>query len=827
MNVQPGTVFRFLGLYDLTVHGMLSAIGTEADSIHFTVFPEDEETGWRGLRFVSSHQSCQLRYCIVEHVRGTEYAHPDGSGGVYCNAASPRLERCTIRGNVASFHGGGLACYNGSHPQLLRCTISGNSVAGDLIHYGGGAYIKDSSPTFTSCDLSFNTGISRGGGLYADNSELIMDSCVIHDNYCPAAGGGIYFINGAPLLTSCDLFSNLAPQGGALFLHSFADIEYCTFHENTATDGGAIFSNWYGANLRRCVIYQNFVAGRGSALFCQTSSPILENCTIALNISGTGGEVNISNGSPEINSCFIGYSDGPAVHFANGAESHLHHSNFFGNVGGNFAFQDGNPAHAPANLGRLVRTNNNTDSCDVYYNILLDPEFVNAAQNDFHLQESSSCIHAGDPNLPHDPDGTITDIGAFGVTLPYQLPGPFDLLLPTNGDTISNYYEFCWQTAHDPDQSDVITYELFFATEDTIFRYMLGTDTCVGIAMDTLPIADSVAVAWFVKAHCLFPDTVRRSTSTFFFFHIPVTYPPSPFDLVLPNDGDTLMDEQEFCWQAALDPDSHDVVTYRIYFVVGTDSVSYNCGQDTCFQINLNGLPLGDSLLVRWFVGARSLIPPITIQSQSVRNFFLIHSINLPSPFDLISPADDDTLMGVQEFCWQTSFDLDDEDVVTYSLHFMAGEDSASYNVGEDTCFHVNLNDLPFGDSLLVRWFVRAHSSIPEATTPSTTSRNFYRLLLDADLRDQALPARFVLYPNYPNPFNPTTNITFSIPRTELVVLKIYDLLGREVAVLRNERLLPGTYSVVFDGRELGNGMYFCRLSSSDHVATQKMLLLK
>jgi len=95
------------------------------------------------------------------------------------------------------------------------------------------------------------------------------------------------------------------------------------------------------------------------------------------------------------------------------------------------------------------------------------------------------------------------------------------------------------------------------------------------------------------------------------------------------------------------------------------------------------------------------------------------------------------------------------------------------------------------------------------------------------------LPKRFSLDQNYPNPFNPETNIKFSIPggnnsySQNIVKLTVYDLLGREVAVLVNSKLQPGTYEYTFNGSKLASGIYFYQLKIKDIVDTKKMLLIK
>jgi len=103
-------------------------------------------------------------------------------------------------------------------------------------------------------------------------------------------------------------------------------------------------------------------------------------------------------------------------------------------------------------------------------------------------------------------------------------------------------------------------------------------------------------------------------------------------------------------------------------------------------------------------------------------------------------------------------------------------------------------------------------------TSSSTVSVNYDEL---------TLPRTVSLSQNYPNPFNPTTTIRFEIPNLEFVTLKVFDVLGREVATLADEVLTPGSYERVFDGNGLPSGIYFYRLGSSEVAQMKKMLLVK
>lgn len=89
------------------------------------------------------------------------------------------------------------------------------------------------------------------------------------------------------------------------------------------------------------------------------------------------------------------------------------------------------------------------------------------------------------------------------------------------------------------------------------------------------------------------------------------------------------------------------------------------------------------------------------------------------------------------------------------------------------------------------------------------------------------IPDRFELSQNFPNPFNPTTMIKFTIPKNSNVKLSIYDITGKEISTLVNEHLTAGTYQYYFDGSKLNSGVYIYRLNNDDTYQTRKMVLLK
>ena len=118
----------------------------------------------------------------------------------------------------------------------------------------------------------------------------------------------------------------------------------------------------------------------------------------------------------------------------------------------------------------------------------------------------------------------------------------------------------------------------------------------------------------------------------------------------------------------------------------------------------------------------------------------------------------------------------------------------------------------------------------PVAAAFADTCLRYYTNLMTLGVEEKqpaTVPTSFALDQNFPNPFNPTTVINFQVPVVTNVRVAVYDVLGREIAVLVNERKAPGSYNVPFDGSALSSGVYFCRLTAGGQHATKKMLLLR
>ena len=100
-------------------------------------------------------------------------------------------------------------------------------------------------------------------------------------------------------------------------------------------------------------------------------------------------------------------------------------------------------------------------------------------------------------------------------------------------------------------------------------------------------------------------------------------------------------------------------------------------------------------------------------------------------------------------------------------------------------------------------------------------------LVTDVEDNKSIIPLEYSLSQNYPNPFNPSTTINYAISSKQLVQLKVYDILGSEVATLVNQEQSAGSYKIDFNASRLASGVYFYRLQAGSFVETKKMVILK
>jgi hypothetical protein len=122
---------------------------------------------------------------------------------------------------------------------------------------------------------------------------------------------------------------------------------------------------------------------------------------------------------------------------------------------------------------------------------------------------------------------------------------------------------------------------------------------------------------------------------------------------------------------------------------------------------------------------------------------------------------------------------------------------------------------------------IRVQGNGPNGTPVHQRTISINMGFVGITLNNNELPKEFSLLQNYPNPFNPKTNISFLIPEAGSVKLAVFDMLGKEVAVLVNEKMNAGSYNADWDAANMPSGVYFYKIVSGNFTQTRKMILIK
>jgi predicted outer membrane repeat protein len=395
--INPGVDVNFQAYYRLTAIGILNAVGTAADSIHF--FPENTSPGWQGivLDAASAGLVNQLSFCSVSYA-GTAIRQnwapgelvisncyfSNNSKVLFWDVIFPgttlQITDCVFRDNGPS-SGAVLFSFASPDPiEITGCLFEDNQAT----DYGGAIFISggNNSIDITDCTFLGNTAGDEGGAIYAHDVHstvtVSVENCVFGYNECFGAGsydGG----------------------GGICSWNSHFDLSYCLFYENDGLYAGAFnLNHLYGdasVTMDHCSFWGN-------------------ELTSQVFIGYSGSTLSVSNSIFSHSSCAIYMRTGTTLQDVDYTDFYDNNHNILGT------------GAVPAGFGAVTGTNFNGDPCDVYSNIFLDPEFDDPFGDNFYLTTTSPCIDAGDPGFPFDPDGTIADMGAyyFDQTIPPDPP---------------------------------------------------------------------------------------------------------------------------------------------------------------------------------------------------------------------------------------------------------------------------------------------------------------------------------------------------------------------------------------------------------------------
>ncbi len=312
LTIEPGVRVYFAGAYSLGILGYFAVGGTPDDSVVFTTDTLANPSRWRGLSLSNANDSSYIRYAVIENALAPGPGSADSIGGglLVTGGTTLRLEHCSFYQNKAELAGGAL--YVTASTLLMdSCYFERNAARAE----GGAMYIHNNIGTIISDTRAFKNVSTNGsgGGAYVRGASPMLVHCTFDSNYARVNGGGIMFKNCTARIDSSVMQGNNGRgHGGGIACESSSPLIYdCTIEANYTTDfdGGGVYAWESSPHMLRCRVLYNRSADDGGGIhsYRETSNGLFEQCEVRGNTAaGEGAGIWVTlDGAPTFNDCIV------------------------------------------------------------------------------------------------------------------------------------------------------------------------------------------------------------------------------------------------------------------------------------------------------------------------------------------------------------------------------------------------------------------------------------------------------------------------------------------------------------------------------------------
>jgi len=813
------------------------------------VHGEDSLTVFRGIRITNGWASGNhgggmtvkynsnpvIDHCWITDNTGTS-SHMTGIG-IYCLASSPVFRNCIIYNNSVEgngnydHRGGGLYAVGSAGPQFYDCVFLENKMAPSIFHrdWGGAAYINNSSAIFDGCQISGNTA-DYGGGIFADNNAFLV-------------------------LRNCDLSLNFARNNsGALHSQNLSQVEIdsCLIHKNSAVqNGGAIYTGNDGQIMARKTTFTENSASHGAAVYAGTSNSVtLSDCIMFFNWSDE-----------------IYPSDLETVSYCNVRGGYIGE----GNIDTDPLFCDwsANDYHLAANSPSLTSGNSGRlmgylgSGCSAVYPLTRNvpsehptiQEAINASyqgdtvlvdrgiyQENLHLWGRRITLASNYCTSKDTADIAQTIIDGGGSATNHSVLSLIhgeDSLTVLAGLTITNGWasgihgggmtirsnsnpvvEDCWIQDNSAAKEHCAGIGISCIESSPVFnRCRISNNSAldngnynhygagVYIAAGSEPI--------FNECHF---DSNRIAYTI---------YHRNYGGAVYCNESNPEFSKCTFAYNSADFGGALEILNSSIV-KLSNSIIQTNSGRNQGGGIYMNGSKL---LLVNctfynnFSSGSGGGIYQHSSELDIHNSIFWADSAAANS--DEIHVVGDSAVVNYTSIKsgWPGTGNIEAEPVFLDTIDFILADGSDCVDAGDpDPIYNDREDPLNPGFALFpakggLRNDMGAYGG-PEVVDWIITG-------VDEVENEIEIPTGFSVLQNFPNPFNPSTQIHYSLPEPSVVKIEIFNLIGQKIHTLVNEALPAGRHKTVFSGQNLPSGVYFYRITAAAAISSRKFSQIK